>query len=124
MALKVLQIICAVAVVVIVLLMIPVMLKLKRTLEEVGRMIVETRPGTMKAIKQAEATLDSVNEELENVEKVTSDASLLIGKMGEAADSLENTIKSPITKMGFISTGAAVTSIAVRKQLLKNKKKQ
>lgn len=120
MALKVLQIVGVVAIVILVLMIIPIMLKLKRTLEEVSIMIVETRPTTMKALKEAGETLDSVNKELDNVEKVTSDASVLISKMGEAADSLEGTIKSPVTRMGFISTGAAVTGIAVKKKLRKN----
>lgn len=123
MALKVLQIICAIAVVLIVLLIIPVMLRLKRTLEEVGRMVNEVEPGAMKAIREAGMTLESVNEELDNIDKVAGEAMVIIDKLGEAADSIENTVKSPLARAGLISTGAAVTSLAVKKHLKKKAKK-
>jgi uncharacterized protein YoxC len=117
MALKVLQVVGAAAVVIIVFLLIPVLIRLRRTLDEVGEIVSETRPQTVSLLKQAQVTLDGVNRELENVESITDDTTVLIGKVSEASAAVEKAIKSPMTKIGFITAGAAAAGFAVKRHL-------
>jgi uncharacterized protein YoxC len=117
MALKVLQVVGATAVVIIVVLLIPVLMRLRRTLDEVGDIVSETRPQTVTLLKKAQGTLDSVNRELQNIENITDDTTVLIGKVGEASNAVEKAIKSPMTKVGFVTAGAAAAGFAVRRRL-------
>lgn len=117
MALKVLQVVGAAAVVIIVVLLVPVLLRLRRTLEEVSIIVAETRPQTVTLLQKAQVTLDSVNKELENIEAITDDTSVLIGKVTEASDAVEKAIKSPMTKVGFVTAGATAAAFAVRRRL-------
>ena len=88
MALKVLQVVGAVAVVTIVFLLIPVLVRLRRTLDEVGQIVSETRPQTVTLLRKAQGTLDSVNRELKNIETITDDTTILVGKVSEASDAV------------------------------------
>jgi ABC-type transporter Mla subunit MlaD len=117
MALKVLQVVGATAVVIIVFLLIPVLMRLRRTLDEVGQIVSETRPQTVTLLRKAQGTLDSVNRELENIEAITDDTNALIGKVGEASDAVEKAIKSPMTRIGFVTAGAAAAGFAVKRRL-------
>lgn len=117
MALKILQVVGACAVVIIVLLLIPVLLRLRRTLDEVGDIVSETRPQTVTLLRKAQGTLDSVNRELQNIENITDDTTVLIGKVGEASNAVEKAIKSPMTKVGFVTAGAAAAGFAVKRRL-------
>ncbi len=121
MALKVLQVVGAVAVVIIVLFLIPVLLRLRRTLDEVGGIVSEARPQTLNLLKKAQVTLDSVNEELDNIGEITEETQVLIDRVGDASEAVERAIKSPMSKMGFITAGAATTGFVVRKHLAKKK---
>jgi uncharacterized protein YoxC len=119
MALKVLQVVGATAVVIIVLLLIPVLLRLRRTLDEVGVIVSETRPQTVTLLRKAHDTLDGVNRELETIETITDDTSVLIAKVGEASNAVEKAIKSPMTKVGFVTAGAAAAGFAVKRRLVR-----
>ena len=116
-----LQIVGAVAVVLIVFFLIPVLLKLRRTLDEVGVIVSEAHPQTITLLQKAQVTLDSVNQELENIGEITEETQVLVDKVGEASDAVERAIKSPMSKMGFITAGAATTGFVVRKHLAKKK---
>jgi len=122
MALKVLQIVSAAALVVIVILVIPVLLRLRRTIEEVGRIVSENEPQAINLIRKAQVTLDGVNRELANIEDVTRDTKVLIEKAGEASDAIDRAIKSPLTRIGLFASGATVTGIAVKRRLRKRLK--
>lgn len=117
MALKVLQVAGAVAVVVLVLLLIPILYRLRRTLDEVGQIVSDTHPQTVTLLQKAQVTLDGVNRELTNIEEITGETQILVAKMGEASAAVERAIKSPLTKVGFISAGAAAAGFAVKKRL-------
>jgi uncharacterized protein YoxC len=117
MALTVLQITGAAAVVIVVLLLIPVLLRLRRTLDEVSHIVSDARPQTVTLLRKANSTLDGVNHELESIERITDDTIVLVGKAGEASSAIERAVKSPLTRMGLISAGAAATGLAVRKRL-------
>ena len=119
MILKILQAVGAVAVVLLVLFLIPVLLRLRRTLNEVGHIVTETRPEVSKLLMKAQSTLDGVNHELGNIVEITKDTEVLIGRMGDASRAVEGAIKSPLTKIGLLTTGAAATGIAVKKRLSK-----
>ena len=119
MALKVLQIASAAAVVLLVLLLIHVLYRLRRTIDEVGHIVADTRPQTVTLLQKAQVTLDSVNRELTNIEQITDETQELVNRMGEASAAVERAIKSPLTKVGFISAGAAAAGFAVRKRLSK-----
>jgi uncharacterized protein YoxC len=119
MALKVLQVVGATAVVIIVLLLIPVLLRLRRTLDEVGVIVSETRPQTVTLLRKAHDTLDGVNRELETIETITDDTSVLIAKVGEASNAVEKAIKSPMTKVGFVTAGVAAAGFAVKRRLVR-----
>lgn len=119
MALKVLQIVGATAVVIIVFLLIPVLLRLRRTLDEVGCIVSETRPQTVMLLKKAQVTLDSVNRELVNIEAITDDTTVLIGKVTEASDAVEKAIKSPMAKIGFVTAGVTAATFAVKRRLFR-----
>lgn len=119
MALKVLQIVGAVAVVIIVLFLIPVLLKLRRTLDEVELIVTEARPQTATLLRKAQVTLDSVNQELESIGEITEETQVLVEKVGEASLAVERAIKSPMSRMGLITAGAATTGFVVRKRLAK-----
>jgi uncharacterized protein YoxC len=121
MALKVLEIVGSVAVALIVLFMIPVLLRLRRTLDEVGQIVNEVRPQTVSLLQKAQVTLDGVNQELENIEDITQETQVLVEKMGEASVAVERSIKSPMSKAGFVAAGVATTSFAVRRSLAKKK---
>jgi uncharacterized protein YoxC len=120
MALKILQVVGAAAVVIIVLLLIPVLIRLRRTVDEVGQIVSETRPQTVTLLRKANVTLDSVNAELENVEEVTQDTQVLVEKVGEASVAVERAIKSPLTRIGFIGVGAAAAGLMVKRRLRKD----
>jgi uncharacterized protein YoxC len=119
MALKILEVVGAVAAVTLVLFLIPVLLRLRRTLDEVGHIVAETGPQATTLLKKAQTTLDGVNRELENIEEITKDAEVLVERVGDASRAIEGAIKSPLTKMGLLTTGAAATGIAVKKRLSK-----
>jgi uncharacterized protein YoxC len=119
MALKILQVVGAVAVVLFVLFLIPVLLRLRRTLDEVGHIVSETRPQTSSLLKKAQSTLDGVNSELENIEEITKETEVLVQRVGEASLAVERAIKSPVTRVGLLATGAAATGIAVKKRFSK-----
>ena len=123
MTLKILQIVGAVAVVIIVLFLIPVLIRLRRTLDEVGYIVNDSRPQTINLLKKAQVTLDGVNRELENIEEITEETQLLVGKVGEASEAVERAIKSPMTKVGLITAGVATTGVAVSRRMAKKKKK-
>ena len=123
MTLKILQIVGAVAVVIIVLFLIPVLIRLRRTLDEVGYIVNDSRPQTINLLKKAQVTLDGVNRELENIEEITEETQLLVGKVGEASEAVERAIKSPMTKAGLITAGVATTGVAVSRRMAKKKKK-
>ena len=122
MTLKILQIVGAVAVVIIVLFLIPVLIRLRGTLDEVGYIINDSRPQTINLLKKAQVTLDGVNRELENIEEITEETQLLVGKVGEASEAVERAIKSPMTKAGLITAGVATTGVAVSRRMAKRKK--
>ncbi|MCJ7653635.1 MAG: DUF948 domain-containing protein [Actinobacteria bacterium] len=119
MALKILQVVTAVAVVSFVLLLIPVLMRLHRTLDEVGHVVSETGPQATTLLKKAQVTLDGVNSELENIEEITMETGVLVERVGDASLAVERAIKSPLTKMGLITTGVTATGIAVKKRLSK-----
>jgi|SRR5664280_2647695 len=119
MALKVLQVVGAAAVVVIVLLLIPVLLRLRRTIGDVGQMVAETRPQTVTLLKKAQLTLDGVNRELTNIETITEDTGVLVAKVSDASSAIERAIKSPASKIGFASAGAAAAAFAVKRRLFR-----
>jgi uncharacterized protein YoxC len=119
MALKILEVVGAVAAVMLVLFLIPVLLRLRRTLDEVGHIVAETGPQATTLLKKAQTTLDGVNRELENIEEITKDAEVLVERVGDASRAIEGAIKSPLTKIGLLTTGAAATGIAVKKRLSK-----
>jgi uncharacterized protein YoxC len=123
MALTILEIVGAIAVVIIVLFMIPVLIHLRRTVGEAGYVINDTRPQAISLLKKAQGTLDGVNRELENVDEITTETMVLIGKVQEASEAIEQAITSPMTKAGLITAGIATSGIAVSRQLTKTKKK-
>jgi len=123
MTLNILEIVGAVAVAVIVLFLLPVLLRLRRTLNEVGKMVTEARPQTVTLLKRAQTTLDGVNKELVAIEEITDDTQLLVQKLGEASDVVEDAVKSPMTKVGLIAAGAATSGYAVKKRLDKKKRR-
>ena len=84
---------------------------------EVAHIISETRPQTATLLQKAQVTLDSVNRELENIEEITEETQVLVGKVGEASVVVEKAVKSPLTKMGFITVGATAAGLAVKKRL-------
>ena len=120
MALKILQVVGAVAIVMLVILLIPVLLRLRRTLDEVGHIVSETRPQAFELLMKAQGTLDGVNRELESIEQITKDTGVLVERVGDASRAVERAIKSPLTKMGLVTTGAAATGMAVKKRLSKD----
>ena len=122
MTLKILQMVGAVAVVIIVLFLIPILIRLRRTLDEVGYIISDSRPQTINLLKKAQVTLDGVNRELENIEEITEETQLLVGKVGEASEAVERAIKSQMTKAGLITAGVATTGVAVSRRMAKKKK--
>jgi uncharacterized protein YoxC len=124
MALKILQVVGAAAVVIIVLLLIPVLIRLRRTLNEVGLMVSETRPQTITLLKSAQSTLDGVNRELDNIEEITEETGVLVGKISDASEAVERAVKSPIARAGFASTGIAAAFIGVRRSLSRNLSKK
>jgi uncharacterized protein YoxC len=124
MALTILEIIGAVAVVIIVLFMIPVLIHLRRTVGEVSYMINDSRPQAISLLKKAQGTLDGVNRELENVDEITEETLVLIGMVQEASEAIEQAIKSPMTKAGLITAGVATSGVAVSRQLTRSKKKK
>ena len=117
MALKILQVVATAAVVVIVLLLIPVLLRLRRTMSEVSHIVSESRPQTIALLKKAQTTLDSVNTELENIEEITRGTLVIIDKVGEASDALDRAVRSPLTKAGLVTAGAAAASVTVKRRL-------
>jgi uncharacterized protein YoxC len=124
MALKILQVVGAAAVVIIVLLLIPVLIRLRRTLNEVGLMVAENRPQTVTLLKSAQSTLDGVNRELENIEEITDETQVLVGKISDASQAVERAVKSPIAKAGFATTGIAAAFIGVKRSLSRNLSKK
>ena len=117
MALKVLQVVAAAAAVILVIVLIPVLLRFRRTMEEVGLIVKETRPQAVTLLRKAQATLDGVNRELENVEEITRDTEILIERVGEASSAVERAVKSPLTRIGFITAGAAAAGAMVKRRL-------
>ena len=123
MALKILEVVGALAVVIIVLYMVPVLVRLRRTAGEVSYMIHDTRPQTISLLKKAQVTLDGVNSELDSIDEITQETRVLIGKVGEASEAIESAIKAPMTKAGLITAGVATSGIAVSRRLKKTGKK-
>lgn len=119
MTLKILQGVGAGAVVIFVLLLIPVLLRMRRAVEEVGILVAESRPQTITLLKTAQATLDGVNRELVSIEAITDETELLIGKVSDASAAVERAITSPVSKAGFVAAGVTAIGFAVRKRLFR-----
>lgn len=117
MALKVLQIVGAAAVVILVLLLIPILLRLRRTVDEVGEIVSDNRPQAVTLLKKAQGTLDSVNRELESIEEVTEETHVLMEKASEASTAVEKAVKSPLTRVGLITAGVAAAGFAAKRRL-------
>jgi len=117
MALTILQIVGAVAVVILVLLMIPIMLRLRRTVGEVGEIVADSRPQAITLLKKAQSTLDSVNRELESIEEITEETQVLMEKAGDASAAVEKAIKSPLSRIGLITAGVAAAGFAAKRRL-------
>lgn len=117
MALKVLQVAGAAAVVILMIFIIPVLLRLRRTAEELADIVSEARPHAVALLKKAQDAVDSVNTELDNIEQVTAETKVLVERMGQASEAIRKAANSPMAKAGFISTGAAAMTIAVRKRI-------
>jgi len=117
MTLKVLQIVGAAAVVILVLLLIPILWRLRRTMDEVGGIISDGRPQAIMILKKAQSTLDSVNKELESVEEITEETYVLVEKAGEASAAVYRAIKSPLSRMGLITAGITVAGFAAKRRL-------
>lgn len=117
MALKVLQITGAVAVVVMVLLLIPVMLRLRRTVGQVGEIVTESRPQALGLLRKAQGTLESVNRELDNIEEITDETQVLVEKMGQASRAVDKAVRSPLSKVGLVVAGTAAAGFAARRRL-------
>lgn len=122
MTLKVLQVVGAAAAVLVALFLIPVLLRLRRTLDEVGGIVAEARPQTVNLLQKAQVTLDSVNRELEEIGEITEDTQVLVDKVGEASVAVERAIKSPMSKAGFAAIGALTTGLAVKRRLSRREK--
>lgn len=99
------------------MLLIPILYRLRRTLDELGQIVSETHPQTVTLLQKAQVTLDGVNRELANIEEITGETQVLVAKVGEASAAVERAIKSPLTRVGFISAGAAAAGYAVKKRL-------
>ncbi|MDD5748495.1 MAG: hypothetical protein PHP64_05565 [Actinomycetota bacterium] len=122
MALKILQVVAASAVVLIVILIIPVIIRLRRTLEEAGRIIAENSSPATTILKRAQAAMDSVNSGLEKISEISDDSEILISRVGKASGAMDKALKSPLTRIGLMATGTAATSIVVKKRAYKNLK--
>lgn len=122
MTLKVLQVVGAAAAVLVALFLIPVLLRLRRTLDEVGGIVAEARPQAVNLLQKAQVTLDSVNRELEEIGEITEDTQVLVDKVGEASVAVERAIKSPMSKAGFAAIGALTTGLAVKRRLSRREK--
>lgn len=114
---NILQVVGAAAVALAVLFLIPVLLRLRKTIGEVGGMVRDARPQTITLLKRAQATLDDVNRELVSIEEITDETQVLVRKLGEASAVVEGVAKSPMTKVGLITAGAAASGYVVRKRL-------
>ncbi|MDD5447855.1 MAG: DUF948 domain-containing protein [Actinomycetota bacterium] len=119
MALKILQVTGAAALVVLVFVMIPVLLRLRKTLAEVGEIVGESKPSTLLLLRKAGMMLESVNEELAEVEKITKDTEVLVQRMGQASEAIEKVARSPITKTGLLISGISASGYALKRHLSK-----
>ena len=117
MTLKILQVVGAVAVVVLVCFLVPILLRLRKAVGEVAHIVSEANPQATDLLRNAQVTLDGVNRELKNIEEITEEAQVLVDKVGEASIAMEKAIRSPLTKVGFIAAGATATGLAVKKRL-------
>lgn len=124
MALKILQITGACAVVILVLLLIPVLLRLRRTIDEAGQIVKDSRPQTVSILKKAQTTLDNVNREFENIDEVTRETRVLIDKAGEATRAVDRAVKSPLTKIGLVVAGSAAAGFAAKRRLSRDLSKK
>ena len=122
MALKVLEITATAALVIIVLFLIPIMLRLSKTLKHADKMMQETRPGAVTVLKKAGETVDTVNKQLETIEDITTDTEQLLGKAKASAAALEKALTSPMAKAGAAAAGATATGFAVKKRISKKLK--
>ncbi len=117
MALMILQIVGSIAVVILVLLMIPIMLRFRRTIGEVGEIVADSRPQAITLLKKAQSTLDSVNRELDSIEEITGETQVLMEKAGDASAAVEKAIKSPLSRIGLITAGVAAAGFAAKRRL-------
>ncbi len=117
MALKILQVAATAAVVLLMIFIIPVLLRLRRTAEELADIVSEARPHAVALLKKAQDAVDSVNSELDNIEQITAETKVLVERMGQASEAIRKAATSPMARAGFISTGAAAMSIAVRRRI-------
>lgn len=117
MALKVLQVVGAAALVIIVLLLVPILIRLRRTVDEVGDIVSTSRPQAVTLLNKAQVTLDSVNRELENIEEITDETQALVEKVGQASHAVEKAVKSPLSRVGLIAAGATAAGFAAKRRL-------
>jgi ABC-type transporter Mla subunit MlaD len=113
----------AAAVALTVIFLVPVLLKVRKTIGEVGGMVSDARPQTVTLLKRAQNALDDVNRELTAIEEITDETQELVRKLGEASTVVEGVVKSPMTKVGLITAGAAASGYVVRKRLGKRVQK-
>lgn len=114
---NILQIVGAAAVALTVVFLVPVLLRLRKTIGEVGGMVCDARPQTVTLLKRAQVALDDVNRELIAIEEITDETQVLVHKLGEASTVVEGVVKSPMTKIGLITAGAAASGYVVKKRL-------
>lgn len=102
---------------IVVLLLIPVILRMRRAVEDVGIMVAESGPQAVTLLKKAQTTLDGVNRELESIGAVTGETEHLVAKVSDASAAVEKAIKSPMSKAGLVVVGVTVTGLAVKRRL-------
>lgn len=119
MALKILQVAGAAALVVLVFTMVPVLLRLRKTLAEAGEIVGENKPSTSLLLRKAGGMLESVNEELAEVEKITKDTEVLVERIGQASEAIEKVIESPITKTALLVSGISASGYVLKRHFSK-----
>lgn len=89
-------------------------LKLGRGLEHLNRTLDDARPQVNMLLVNLNHTLDEVNGELEKFATMTSEAQVMLSHAESGMRSVEETLRSPVARLGGMLAGFLGTSLLFR----------
>lgn len=110
----ILMVIAVILVPVVSIFLIRLTFKLGKGLDHINRTIDDARPQLNMLLLNLNQTLEDVNEELDRVGGLTSEAQEMLDRVESGMRTVEETLRSPAARYGGVLAGVITTTFVVR----------